>query len=378
MAYTPGLKRKEIALVRETRRLPIKGEVLVKINDIVSSETVVARTNLPGEPYIVDVAEKIGIDPSVNKVSDYMIKKLGDPVEEKEVIAKISLLMGIFKKEALSPVEGFIEHIGERTGQVVIRSPDVPLEMKAYIPGAIHEILPNEGVVVETYAAFIQGIFGVGGETTGEIMIKPEEILEAKSIEADCAGKILIVRGIATLDALLKAVKVGAKGIVTGGMDIDAINSFVGYTIGVAITGMEETGLTVMVTEGFGKKMKMAWKTFNLLKECEGLQASMNGSTQIRAGVIRPEIIIPREELDPLKMKELSIEDTKVLSEGLQVGTPIRIIREPYFGELARVVSLPPELNIIDSKSNVRILVAELEDGRKVTVPRANVEIVSE
>jgi len=378
MAYTPGLKRKEIALVRETRRLPIKGEVLVKINDIVSSETVVARTNLPGEPYIVDVAEKIGIDPSVNKVSDYMIKKLGDPVEEKEVIAKISLLMGIFKKEALSPVEGFIEHIGERTGQVVIRSPDVPLEMKAYIPGAIHEILPNEGVVVETYAAFIQGIFGVGGETTGEIMIIPEEILEAESIEDDCAGKILIVRGIATLDALLKAVKVGAKGIVTGGMDIDAINSFVGYTIGVAITGMEETGLTVMVTEGFGKKMKMAWKTFNLLKECEGLQASMNGSTQIRAGVIRPEIIIPREELDPLKMKELSIEDTKVLSEGLQVGTPIRIIREPYFGELARVVSLPPELNIIDSKSNVRILVAELEDGRKVTVPRANVEIVSE
>ena len=146
MAYTPGVKRKEIALVRETRRLPIMGEVLVKLNDKVSSETVVARTNLPGDPYIVDVAEKMGIDPSVNKVSEYMIKKLGDPVEEKEVIAKISLLMGIFKKEAFSPVEGFIEHIGERTGQVVIRSPDVPLELS---PGRLCDSIPVSGSTLQ-------------------------------------------------------------------------------------------------------------------------------------------------------------------------------------------------------------------------------------
>ena len=40
----------------------------------------------------------------------------------------------------------------------------------------------------------------------------------------------------------------------------------------------------------------MAEKTFNLFKKFNNHVASMNGSTQIRAGVIRPEIVIPINE----------------------------------------------------------------------------------
>ncbi len=60
----------------------------------------------------------------------------------------------------------------------------------------------------------------------------------------------------------------------------------------------------------------------------------------------------------------------------LAIGTPIRIIREPYFGVLAAVAALPPQLTVVDSGASVRVLDARLPDGRTVTVPRANVEII--
>ena len=37
----------------------------------------------------------------------------------------------------------------------------------------------------------------------------------------------------------------------------------------------------------------MGQQTYDLLSESNGRLASINGATQIRAGVIRPEIIIP-------------------------------------------------------------------------------------
>ena len=61
----------------------------------------------------------------------------------------------------------------------------------------------------------------------------------------------------------------------------------------------------------------------------------------------------------------------------LEPGTPIRIIREPYFGKLARVTALPPQPQVVPSGAVVRVLEAELEGGERVIVPRANVEIMA-
>ena len=61
----------------------------------------------------------------------------------------------------------------------------------------------------------------------------------------------------------------------------------------------------------------------------------------------------------------------------LEVGTPIRVIREPYFGLLGKVTGLPATLQTVESGTEVRVLTAKLDDGRDVTVPRANVEIIA-
>ena len=100
-----------------------------------------------------------------------------------------------------------------------------------------------------------------------------------------------------------------------------------------------------------------------------GRKASCSGATQIRAGVIRPEIVIPADAGAALAAAEGE-------REGMKPGTPVRIIREPMFGRLGEVKSLPSELTKIPTESHVRILVVQFPDGSEATIPRANVETI--
>jgi len=65
------------------------------------------------------------------------------------------------------------------------------------------------------------------------------------------------------------------------------------------------------------------------------------------------------------------------VAQELQIGTPIRIIRAPYFGVLAQVTALPEQPMAIETETEIRVLEAECEDSRRVVVPRANVEIIT-
>lgn len=371
-AYTPGLKIKESMVVSKFRRLPIPGEVLVKMGDEIRPDTIVAETLLPGDPVIVPAMMKLGITPE--GLPSCMLVNVGDHVNEGEILARYSMFFGLINRELPSPISGTVEVVSELTGQLIMRGKDIPVRVDAYIPGKIIEVVPEEGVVVETTGAFIQGIFGIGGERQGKLRVAvegPGSPLTSELFSSEDKGKVIIGGGLLTLDALRKAVDLGVSGIIVGGIDSGDLMEFMGAGIGVAITGEEEYGITLIVTEGFGD-MAMHNKTFSIFKKYDGSDVSINGSTQIRAGVIRPEVVIPHSE---------SIEkadDDTAISAGMVPGTPIRIIRNPYFGAIGEVLSLPVELQVVETGSKVRVLEALLEDGRKVIVPRANVEIIEE
>jgi hypothetical protein len=338
---------------------------------MVADDEIVAQTLVPGDPEIVSAAMKLGTTADI--VPELMLKKIGEKVEEGELIAQYSFLFGLFKRDLLSPINGTIETISKTTGQIIIRKEDIPVNVDAYIPGKITKINENEGVVITTKGAFLQGIFGIGGERKGIIRLvveNPDDTVTTDHIKSDDKDKILVGGGLITLDALKKAVDVGVAGIVVGGIDSGDLMEFMGTDVGVAITGEEDYGTTLIVTEGFGK-MAMHMKTHSIFKEHDGERASINGATQIRAGVIRPEIVIPHEG----KETELEVD---ISMEGMLPGSPLRIIREPYFGKICTLVRLPVELQMVDSGSKVRVLEAKLDNGTIVTVPRANVEMIEE
>ena len=142
-----------------------------------------------------------------------------------------------------------------------------------------------------------------------------------------------------------------------------------GYDLGVAITGSEQVGFTLILTEGFGT-IPMAPKTFALLSAHAGQKASISGATQIRAGVIRPEIIIPHS--GPAAATKVA----QAEREGIQLGDPVRIIRDPLFGKIGAVSGLPSELRAIPTESEVRVLEVRFPDGTTTVVPRANIEVI--
>lgn len=368
-AYTPGLKVKESLLVKKQRILPLKGDVMVKVGDRVSPDDAVARTELPGNVVPINVANKLGIPPE--DIEMVMLKKVGDTIEEGELIA-LSKTLFIFKNLCHATIKGTIESISTITGQILQRGLPSPVEVKAYLDGTVTQVFPHEGIEVQCMASFVQGIFGIGGERNGPIQVAVSDngqVLDENLIDDSMAGKIIIGGSLVTAAALSKANKVGVRGIVVGGFDDKDLRDFLGYDIGVAITGAEPIVTSLVVTEGFGQ-INMAAKTFELLKQHEGETACINGATQIRAGVIRPEVVIPAVGV------EVSQNAADEEITGLAIGSPIRVIRHPYFGQLGSVTDLPAPLHQLESESKARVLGVKFESGEEAIVPRANVEMI--
>ncbi|HHO50431.1 MAG TPA: hypothetical protein ENK18_06040 [Deltaproteobacteria bacterium] len=371
--FTPGLKVSEHTVLVKDRRLPIEGEVLVEVGQQVGADEIVARTELPGKIYPVNVANQLAIDPG--RLGEAMIKAVGDSVAQGDVVARSPGLFGLFKSEATAPVSGTIESISTITGQVIYQAAPIPVEVDAYIRGRVIEVIEGEGCVIQAAATLIQGIFGLGGEVKAELAMAveaPADVLDVSAITPELAGKIAVGGSYATLEGIQAAIKHGLAGIVTGGFDYDEIKELLGYEVGVAITGGEDLGLTLIVTEGFGK-IQMAPATFALLSKKAGSRASINGATQIRAGVIRPEVVVtfddeqmPADRIDPGEPR------------GIAIGDEVRGIRAPWFGRLGEVTDLPVEPVVLGSGSPARVMEVRFEDGTVARIPRANVEVIEQ
>jgi transcription antitermination factor NusG len=372
-SYTPGLRVSRCVRHRTKRTLPILGEVLVAKGDRVTPQQAVARTYLPGDILPINLANAIGV--SASDVPGCMLKKVGEEVYRNELLAHSPGIFGFFKKEFHSPASGKIETISNVTGQILLRGDEIPVEVKAFLGGEVVRVIPEQGVEIEADVAMVQGIFGICGEAYGTIVMaceNPTDELRPDHITGEMQGKIVIGGARMTGDAIQRAIEVGTSAVISGGMDDQDLKEILGYDLGVAITGSETIGTTLIITEGFGE-IAMARRTFELLRHFAGREASVNGATQIRAGVMRPEILIP---LNPDEI--LEHDDVSTHHGSLESGAEVRIIRDPYFGILGTVAELPSELTLLESGSKARVLTVTADDGRTLTVPRANVELIEE
>ncbi len=371
-SYTPGLTVTERTVIRRRRLLPLPGKVLVGKGSAVRADTAVARAELPGKVYPLNLANQLGIAP--DEIKEYLIKKAGDAVRKDEILAENKPLITWFKTEIPSPVTGVVESVSTVTGQVLLREPPRVLELLGYVDGTVVELHPQQGVTVETTCSLVQGIFGIGGEAWGEIVIavaSPDDVLLPSHVTAEMKGKVIVGGSFLSSDTMVRAKDVGVAGLVIGGIHDKDLRALLGYDLGVAITGTEQVGFTLILTEGFGT-IPMASKTFKLLSAHAGQKAAISGATQIRAGVIRPEIIIPTVG------SSAGDGGTAATSqrEGIRIGDQVRIIRDPLFGKIGEVSRLPSDLQKIPTESDVRVLEVRFADGSRTMIPRANIELI--
>jgi len=365
--YTPGLRVTADTIIRKERRLPIAGDVLLQEGAAVKATDIVAKAQLPGNVATVNVVNLLGI--AAEEIDTFMLKKVGDVVALGDEVAATQPFIKWFRSVAASPVAGTVETVSKITGQVIIRTAPRPVDLKGYIDGTVVAVRENEGLTIETSCAFIQGILGIGGEVHGQIAMigsGRDTVVTPADITDDLAGKVGVVGSRVSSDVYQRASEVGVTALICGGFNDVDLRNLLGRDLGVAITGHEDVSPILILTEGFGN-IPMAEATYALLSAHAGQMASASGATQIRAGVMRPEIIIPKPAAASAKAVE---------SLGLCEGARVRIIREPLFGALGKVKSLPTALESLESEVKVRVAEITCDNGQTVTIPRANIEAI--
>tara|TARA_B100001029_G_C15051165_1_gene450819 strand:- start:56 stop:1159 length:1104 start_codon:yes stop_codon:yes gene_type:complete len=361
-SYTPGLKVLERVSVVKERILPLLGEVHVNKDDKVEADRIIASTKIPGNVQMINVANELNIDP--DQVPSCMLCKIDEKVSKGQIIARSKGLFGLFKSEVKSPLNGTLANISDITGQAIISEEPHPIEIDAYIPGVISKVFDREGVLINSNGTLIQGIIGIGGEKKGNLVVLNDHI----ELDIKNKDKIIVVKSCLTYDFYQEAFKMGVKGIVCGGIDYSTLSRILGYPLGVAITGTEEVA-TIVVTDGFGDIM-MAPKTFELLKNCDGKFVSINGATQIRAGVLRPEIFIGSGDFID---HDLSFDEESLI---ISKGSKVRVIREPFFGKIGVVNALPKKLVRMNTETMARTAEIIFNDGSTAIIPRSNLEVI--
>lgn len=374
-AFTPGLTVSARVAYRAQRLLPVAGEVAVEPGARVRPEDVVARTWTDGEVFPIRLAGMLGVGP--RELPALMQVAIGQEVRPGDVLARSRGIFGLMRREARATASGTLESVSPATGMAIVRGPRSPIEVRAHVSGVVDRVIAGEGAVVATDAALVQGIFGIGGEAVGPLAMacaSPAEELDADCIGAGMRGAVVVGGARMTAAAIARAREVGAAALVSGGIDDHDLRDVLGHDIGVAVTGTERIGITLIVTEGFGE-IAMAARTFALLASHAGRAASVNGATQIRAGVMRPEIVVPLEG-------HAAGGAAHTVSAGgasaglLEVGTAVRVIRDPHFGVLGTVAALPEQPVTLASGSRARVLEVRTSAGQRITVPRANVELI--
>jgi hypothetical protein len=166
--------------------------------------------------------------------------------------------------------------------------------------------------------------------------------------------------------------------VLVGGRSLEpeAIDAAVQNDVGAIVVGslssrllpaIEASGLSVLVTEGFGD-FAMNARTFDLLLSNVGREACLSPALQTRWAVHRPEIIIPLTPETPPPALEPGAE--------LKVGMAVRAARAPYANLVGRVTALPALPRRLPAGIRVRGAEVDLGPAGTAFIPFENLEIL--
>lgn len=363
------------ALARIERRLPHPGEVLVRHGSRVEPEDIVARALTPEPPQIINVARALGIPPS--QVYRAMTREVHNKVNAGQVLAQTSRFFG---RTCVAPVGGMIADIDNETGYVTIAPDPEEYALQAAVRGLVMEVIPYEGVVIETPAAQAYGAFGIGEERSGVLRLlalEPSEIVRPEQIDARSAYAILICGAGISAAALRRAVAEQVRGIIVGGIEERELREFLGWSdlspwrVGLHSWQwpnprlVSDVKLTIVVTEGFGVR-PMSQPIFDLLSAQDRQEALIDGQTSLRRPMRRPRVVIPLArggQAEPPRPQ-------------LHVGASVRLLDPAHLGQMATVRALPAAPRRVGSGARVAAVEVLTENG-PLWLPRTCVEVVS-
>ncbi|HNT74727.1 MAG TPA: hypothetical protein PKH77_06895 [Anaerolineae bacterium] len=336
-----------LTIIRTTRRLPRKGEVLARVGDPVEPAHIVAQANEPPDFRIIDVAREL--DVPVKKTATCVRVKDGDNVNEGDVLATRG---GLGARAVRAPISGVI--VGKGRGRLWLEAPPTLIRLNALVPGTVVTVLPGEGVVIETVGAHIQAAWGNGREAFGvmrAVVRAPKNPMRPKHIDASAQGAILVGGSKIDEETLEHAIEMQVRGIIVGSIPPSLMKR------------LETVTFPVIATEGIGD-MPMCQAIFDLLRSIDGREAAVSGQWQAGSSFKRPYIVtpMPTQAGNPVDPESPPA-----------VGNRVRVLRGPYASASGIIAEMPT--GAVPLENGARMPGVYVDVGKeRAFVPFANLE----
>jgi len=337
-------------IVRE-RVLPVRGTVMVSMNQHVSPTDVVAEASFSREHLLLDVARTFGVPASV---ADTMIKvQTGDVLKQGAVVAENG---GFISRSLKAPRAGRVVVAGG--GQVLMAVGDARLELHAGLPGTVVRVIPERGVVIRTVGALIQGTWGNGRVDHGlmtSLIEREDDLLTPDRLDVSLRGSVILGGHVGDVATLRAAAELPVRGLIISSLHFSLLSTAV------------QMRFPILVLDGFGA-MPMNSAAFELLKTHDRNAVTVNAEFPERYSGGRPEVIIPKEVVHEPDEPEDFVP--------FEVGQKVRMRRSPHAGMIGSITDLPPGLSKLPSGLRAPAAEVKLENGDALLVPLVNLEVV--
>jgi len=340
-----------LTTVYRIRLLPTWGKVLVRAGQAVDADDVVAIANTYPEHFMVNVAQGLGL--TIDECKKCVKRQVGDSIKKGSIIAE----RGNSRRVVRAPNDGTILSIEK--GIVLLQSNDKIYELKAGFPGFVDRIMVEQGVIIESTGAFVQGVWGNGQHGSGTLTSftsSPHEALTRKKMKNKSDNIISFAAYCDNLNVFDHAVDKGWKGMIFGSLP----SNFVPH--------ISDLPFPVLLTEGFGKGPINSY-TYELLNSHLGRNITIDAIKPLTYSKDKPELFIPTVS-DNIRPDSL---DGKL---ELEVGSRVKIIRGKYLGTAGVIAEKNiGEISIFPNGIKSRSVAVTMPNAEKMVFPLANIDV---
>lgn len=341
--------------IRRERMLPDNaiGVVEVQNRQHVNLREIVVRGAVPARYVFINAQAQLGLR-RADQLDELMLVQVGEGVESGQVLAGKDPNRG---RRVLSPVTGVLVLVSE--GRIIVQETPELVELEAGLVGQVVEVRPNRGVVIESFGALAQGVWGNGRRSIGPLRMEPEDGLEMifdDSIDRQYSGAVVVTRRSLKETGLMVIENQSIGAVIAPSMDASLYERAL------------ETRAAIILTQGFGD-VRLSGQISGMLEGLAGRQTTVDAYLPTRWESRRPEVFINL----PARANERPPEPN--IHQALRPGVAVRLTRSPYIGFTGEIIDLPNAPQLLDNGLRARCARVALVTGETVLVPLANLEV---